>query len=351
MRKKLPFVVVILGVCVLVICILFFGFLWLAPVSFPEEPLPWPGADRVWDSGLQFHEDSSGLDIHQNQMYVIDNSSSCLWVLNILPDGGLELLPEYVQGRQVFFPDGHTAPDAEGVTVDDAGFVYIASESGPEESEYSRNYILQTCPGESGDRLIAQRFWNLDQTLPQTPANKGIEGVEWVSNQYVKDCLWDQNTMTWYNPSVYPDAISSGVFFVALESNGYVYAYVLNNDGTSVRINAINSGLGCAMALDYHTDENTLWVVADDNAENQAAMLFFRRDTDPLICRVSPPEQLDRDQNYEGFALTPGPEETLQVYRICDGKERDPLFRGTLNKDYRKSLLQNIQWYHFIFRQ
>ena len=46
-----------------------------------------------------------------------------------------------------------------------------------------------------------------------------------------------------FDATNYPNAIASGVFFVALEDNGHVYAYVLNEDGSSVQIADIDGKL------------------------------------------------------------------------------------------------------------
>ena len=69
------------------------------------------------------------------------------------------------------------------------------------------------------------------------------------------------NTNAPFDFANYPNATSQGIFFVALEDNGHVYAYVLNQDGSSVQIADLDPKIGGAMALDYDTYEDTLWVV------------------------------------------------------------------------------------------
>ena len=117
------------------------------------------------------------------------------------------------------------------------------------------NSILVVDPDTEGSDLTAVNEWDLTSSLPQVSANMGIEAVEWVSDTAVTDKLFDQNTGAAFDPADYPDAVADGVFFVALEDNGHVYAYVLNEDGTSVQIADIDSKLGGAMSLDYDTYE------------------------------------------------------------------------------------------------
>ena len=68
------------------------------------------------------------------------------------------------------------------------------------------------------------------------------------------------------------NAIASGVFFVSLEANGHVYAYVLNNDGSSVLLADFDPCLGGAMALDYDTDSKLLWIITDNNFNNKSSL-------------------------------------------------------------------------------
>ena len=121
---------------------------------------------------------------------------------------------------------------------------------------------------------------------------------------------------------IYPDATAGGVFLVALEDNGHVYAYVLNEDGSAVQIADLDPGLGGAMALDYDTYENALWVVADNGYGNRAAKITLNGTADPEVVHILPPAGLDASANNEGFAIADASRTVngqRPVYRFQDG--------------------------------
>ena len=185
---------------------------------------------------------------------------------------------------------------------------------------------------------MALQEWDLTASLPQVAANMGIEAVEWVSNADLNGKLWDQNTQDVFDASNYPDAVADGVFFVALEDNGHVYAYILNTDGSVVQIADIDGGLGGAMALDYDTYEKVLWIVADDGYGNKAAVASFLGEKTPLITHVMPPSGVDVARNNEGFAIAEA-EFTVDgqrtVYRFADGFKTGALTIGSMNSSYQ----------------
>lgn len=59
----------------------------------------------------------------------------------------------------------------------------------------------------------------------------GIEAIEWISNAEAKGRLFDENTGEAYDPANYPNAVADGVFVVALEDDGHVYAFSLKEQG------------------------------------------------------------------------------------------------------------------------
>ena len=164
-----------------------------------------------------------------------------------------------------------------------------------------------------------------------------IESVEWVSNASVEGKLFDKNTNAAFDASNYPDAVANGVFFVALEDNGHVYAYVLNSDDSVVQIADIDSKLGGAMALDYDTYENVLWIAADNGYENRAAKAVFNGNENPDITIVKAPSGVDTSLNNEGFAIadkTYTVNGQRPVYRFQDGVAKGALSVGHLACSY-----------------
>ncbi|MCL2712726.1 MAG: hypothetical protein FWD37_05600, partial [Methanomassiliicoccaceae archaeon] len=287
----------------------------------------------------RFHQDGSGLDFHNGQLYVVDNKGT-FWILDVALDGTLSFVPGFENGKRPNFKSVSSAngPDIEGITVDADGFVYFASERDNSNSSVNWNVILMVDPWAAGTNLTAIKEWDITNALPAVSANLGIEAIEWISNDDVAGKLWDKNTNAPFDPTDYPDAIADGVFFVAMEYNGHVYAFVLYDDETFVMIADIDSKLGGAMALDFDTYEQVLWVVADDGFGNLAAKITFTGEPTVGLIHVNPPSGLDASRNYEGFAIADASYTVngqRPVYRIEDGPSSRTLAIGSIACDYQ----------------
>jgi hypothetical protein len=308
------------------------------------EIINWPGKEEtvIYDQNSTFLEDSSGLDFYNGQLYAVDNGTGKFWILDVAEDGTMTFAKDFENGKRVRFQkdaENPTAagPDAEGISVDGNGMVYLASERDNSVKGVNYNTILMVNPNAEGDDLIALMEWNLTDSLPQVSANMGIESVEWISSVNVNGKLFDQNTNAAFDIANYPKATANGVFFVALEDNGHVYAYVLNDDGTCVQITDIDSKIGGAMALDYDTYENVLWVVSDNGYNNRAAKIAFNGTADVDVVHVNAPSGVDVTANNEGFAIaeyTYTNDGQRPVYRFLDGVTSGALSVGNLACDY-----------------
>ncbi|MEG0275794.1 MAG: lamin tail domain-containing protein [Coprobacillus sp.] len=307
------------------------------------EVISWNGSQEVKTSDLTFLEDSSGLDFANGQLYAIDNGTGKFWILDVnKKDGSLSFAKGFENGKRIRFAKdakntSAAGPDTEGITVDGTGLVYAASERDNSAKGVNYNSILQVNPNTDGADLVALNEWDLTASLPQVSANMGIEAVEWVSSHDVNGQLFDQNTNKAFDIANYPNAIANGVFFVALEDNGHAYAYVLNNDGTSVQIADIDSKLGGAMSLDYDVANQVLWVKADDGYGNRSAMITLNATTTPDIVHVSPASSLDSKANNEGFAIISvdyAINNQRAVYHFQDGVKNGSLNIGSISADY-----------------
>lgn len=308
------------------------------------EIINWPGNEdiTIYDEMPMFLEDSSGLDFHNGQLYAVDNGTGKFWILDVAKDGTMTFAKGFEDGKRVRFQKDASnpnaaGPDTEGISVDGEGMVYFASERDNSAKGVNYNTILMVDPSAEGKDLPAIMEWDLTKSLPSVSANMGIESVEWVSSADVNGKLFDQNTNAGFDIKNYTKAVAAGVFFVALEDNGHVYAYVLNNDGTCVQIADIDSKLGGAMALDYDTYEDVLWVVADNGYNNRAAKLKFNAAADVDIVHVNAPSGLDVTGNNEGFAIadcTYTKDGQRPVYRFLDGVKSRALSIGSLACDY-----------------
>ena len=113
----------------------------------------------------------------------------------------------------------------------------------------------------SGNDLVAVQEWDLTATMPSVAANAGIEAVEWVSDDALKGRFWDETTSSWYDPAKHPGH-GDGLFFVALEENGLVYAVAPNADGSHSLIGGVDAEMGRATALDWDETLGLLWVTS-----------------------------------------------------------------------------------------
>lgn len=313
------------------------------PNRFADAPdlTPWPGSGeiRIYDTVATFLEDSSGLDFHDGRLYAVDNGTGKFWILDVAKDGTMSFAEGFENGKTVNYASHASAkgPDTEGITVDGEGYVYLASERDNSEKGVNYNVVLKVDPNGEGTALKAMQEWDLTASLPQVAANTGIEAVEWVSNEEVEGKLFDQNTGAPFDADLYPEGVAEGVFFVALEDNGHVYAYVFNEDGSFVQIADIDPELGGAMALDYDTYEGALWVVTDDGFGNVAAKLTFTGGEMPEMIHIAPPDGLDLTRNNEGFAIADASytvDGQRPVYRFTDGVKFGALSIGSMDCDY-----------------
>ena len=90
----------------------------------------------------------------------MDNGTATFWVMDVAKDGTLTFASGFEQGKRVCFrkdAGNETAkgPDAEGITVDGSGMVYLASERDNSAKGVNYDTILMVNPNESGTRLVA----------------------------------------------------------------------------------------------------------------------------------------------------------------------------------------------------
>ena len=316
----------------------------------PDKPsysnaIAWPGSDKVitYDDGISmFQSDSSGLDFYNGKLYCINNKKGTFWVLDVNKDGTMDYSEGFTKAGKnlAFMADAanpeESNPDAEGITVDDAGNAYAAVERDNNNKNVNCNVILKFNPWENSPTVVASSEWDITRLLPDVPANSGIEAVEWVPDNELEGKLYDTNKNGLYRASDYPDS-EAGVFFVALEANGHVYAFILNKDGNAEVISEIDPGIGGAMALDYDSYEGILWVGADDGYGNISAQIVFNGTDKPAVTLVNPPAEMDVTRNNEGFAIA-GPEYTVNglrpVFHFMDGTDTGVLTISYLSCNY-----------------
>ena len=312
----------------------------------PEEPVlelgVWPGSAEVTvlDPTATFLQDSSGLDSQLTAdgtvLWAIDNGTGKFWKLNVAADGSVSFADGWATGKRVRFQKDAAnptaaGPDTEGITIAGDGFIYVASERDNSAKAVNFNSVLKVDPTAAGPDLVALQEWDLTAALPTVDANLGIEAVEWVADSALTGTLWDDTTNATYTPGTYP-LHGGGLFFVAVEEGGGVFAFALNSDGTFTLVSTIDPGMTGVMALDYDTVLGSLWAVCDDGCGTASALITLNGTADPAIVHFARPAGLP-DINNEGFATTPtaiNADGDRAAWWFADGFASGSLRLGTL---------------------
>lgn len=303
---------------------------------------PWPGSQevRALDTEPTFLEDSSGLDVQVTEdavfLWGIDNGEGRLWKLKANADGSTTGVEGWEQGKRIRFQKdaadpGAAGPDTEGVTVDGDGYIYAAAERDNSAKGVNLNVVLKVDPEGSDGDLVAEQEWDLTGLLPAVGANLGIEAIEWISDEVLAGALFDDNTQAGYDPADYAGH-GDGLFFVAMEENGHVYAFALAEGGSATQVAEIASGLAGVMALDHDTALGVLWAVCDDGCQGRSAQITLNGTAEPGIAHFARPAGMP-DINNEGFATAPAAlsiDGQRPVWWFADGFAQESLRTGTL---------------------
>ncbi|MBB2975504.1 hypothetical protein FHX49_001070 [Microbacterium endophyticum] len=301
----------------------------------------WPGSAEVTvvDETSMFLSDSSGLDTQVTDegtfLWAVDNGTGTFWKLDVAADGTTTFADGWESGKRARFQkdaaDASAAgPDTEGITVDGNGWVYVASERDNSAKGVNQNKVLKLDPNAAGPDVVATQEWDLTSLLPAVGANLGAEAVEWVSDADLSG-LVDDNTGKAYDPASY-SGHGDGLFFVALEDNGHVYAFALNADGSAQIVSEIDAGLPAAMSLDYDTALDVLWVVCDNGCDGTSAQVTFNGTANPTVAHFARAAGLPNDNN-EGFATSPtalADGSGRPVWWFTDGVTTGAMHQGTL---------------------
>ncbi|QYM76544.1 lamin tail domain-containing protein [Leucobacter luti] len=274
----------------------------------------WPGSPSTTaiDTTPMFLEDSSGLDTQVTSdgvvLWAVDNGEGRFWKLNVAADGTAKIADGWADGKRARFQKDAAnpraaGPDTEGITAANDGFLYLASERDNSAKGVNFNAVLQIDPEAAGPDVVATVEWDLTGLLPQVSANLGIEAVEWVSDADLANKLVDANTGAGYDPEIYP-LHGDGLFFVAVEDGGQVFAFALNSDGTAQRVAEVRPGLPGVMSLDYDTVLGGLWAACDDGCDGASAFITLNGTEVPAVAHYARPASLPNTNN-EGFATAP----------------------------------------------
>ena len=243
----------------------------------------WPGLNNVTvvDKQNEFNENLSGLYYKSsNLMYAVMNQPSMLFKL-YFNDGKYWISTSedgWSNGKAIKYKNGNGSPDSEDLTMDSNGSIFVCSERDNNNSGKSKIVILQYMiqDSDSSTSLTAHQQWDITSDLPVSDKNEGTEGITYVSDSYLQSKGFiDESTNKEYNPDNYDDHFD-GVFFVGLESNGYIYGYIVQSNGKYSRISTFSSGEKTIMSLSFDTTTGNLWSGCDNNCDGRRSVFKIK---------------------------------------------------------------------------
>ena len=213
------------------------------------ETKPFPGGEftiKDQDLGGDFaDEDMSGVDFDdEGNAYVVNNGTGTLYVLTYDAEADAYSVK---QTFELNYPDGAGTLDAEGVTVNPDGSIYVATERNNDDSSVSRPSLLhfELTEDEEGT-LDATEEVSLKEFVGEIGANAGLEAVEYV-------------------PEIEGYA-------VGVEATGDVL-FVTIADGKATLVDTYESPFEGVMALDY--SDGVLRALCDEVCQGRSVELTF----------------------------------------------------------------------------
>ncbi|MFJ1766804.1 hypothetical protein ACIOD2_41195 [Amycolatopsis sp. NPDC088138] len=266
----------------------------------------WPGSAsvQVADDANVFGENLSGLSFESaGVLWAVKNGPGSLY--RLVPDGPKWTPADgWQDGKALHYPGGSGDADAEGVVVTADG-IFAATERDNDHNSKSKQEILRFDPDGGSDSLDATGQWDLTPDLPKSDANTGIEALSWIPDSYLTaHAFADQKTGKAYDPAAYPGH-GTGLYFAGLESNGTVYAYALDLNGTGyTRVASFKSGFPAVMDLEFEPGTGHLWAACDDTCKGQTTTLDVRQGAFTVSATYNRPSGMS-NYNNEGFAIAP----------------------------------------------
>jgi hypothetical protein len=276
---------------------------------------PWPGSQDVSDGDEknEFDENMSDtVSMSHDTCWAVQNRPSTLYHLSLNSKTIWEKSGSYV----MLYPDGSTDPDTEDVAMTQEPDVVYVSVEESNVKEVSQPGILRFDVSSPHSPLKATHFWDLTALLPKADANKGLEGLAWVSDDFLTaNHFYDDTAKAAYDPADYPTH-GDGLFFVGLESTGDIYAVALDMDidmkqsegeggGTNAWVvQTIAGELASIMSLEFDASTGYLYGGCDSHCEGNMAVYAPNKDGRMVAVAVfAPPTGLKASQNIEGSAI------------------------------------------------
>ncbi|GLZ40249.1 lamin tail domain-containing protein [Actinokineospora sp. NBRC 105648] len=274
----------------------------------PVTTSAWPGDAAVTtaDASNVFGTNLSGLSYQgTGVVWAVKNGPGTLY--RLVPNGSAwrpDTTGGWASGKVLHYANGSGDPDAEGVVATPDGLV-VATER-DNSGGGSALKVLRYDGTSSASTLNATAEWNLTADLPSVAANSGLEAISWVPDSFLTARGFrDEHTGAAYNPSTYAGH-GTGLYLVGLEANGTVYAYALNQSGTSyTRVATVASGFSGVMDLEFDPASGHLWAVCDNTCQGRSATLDVNAQGKFAVTAVYNRPTGMSDYNNEGFAIAP----------------------------------------------
>ena len=270
--------------------------------------LEWPGLNNITtvDNQNEFHDNLSGLFYKSSDlMYAVKNQPSLLFKLNF--DGKYWQSSSedgWNKGKTIKYADGNGSPDSEDLTIDISGSIFVCSERDNHRAKSKivlLQYIIQD--SDTSTSLTATRQWDITSDLPVSDKNQGTEGITYVPDSYLQSQGFiDESTNKPYNPDNYDDHFD-GVFFVGLESNGYIYGYILQSSGKYIRVSMFSSGEKSIMSLSFDTTTGNLWSGCDNNCDGRMGVFKIKNGSFYKEVTYERPSSMG-NLNNEGYTIS-----------------------------------------------
>jgi hypothetical protein len=245
---------------------------------------PWPTNDTVIASDVAgtFGANLSDLAYQPANggdsavLWAVQNNPSRLYHLTASGATWSPSAGAWTSGKQLRYPNGLGSPDAEGVTQAElsSSAIYVAAERDNDQSSVSRLSVLRFDVSAPGTELVATHEWNLTTEFAAVGPNLGLEAIAWVPDAFLlANGFYDDHAGHAYDPASYAGH-GSGVFFVALEGGGSLYAYALDHaTGAAQRVATVASGMPAVMAVSFDRDVGYLWTHCDEACGNRSTAL------------------------------------------------------------------------------
>ncbi|GAA0592685.1 hypothetical protein [Kribbella sandramycini] len=256
----------------------------------------------VADGSNVFGTNLSGLSFEgQDVLWAVKNGPSTLY--RLIRDGA-NWRPDGVGARTLNYRNGQGDPDAEAVVRTPDGLL-VATERDGDDSGSSLLKVLRYDPKSTAKSQNASAEWDLTRDLPAVDDNSGLEAISWVPDSFLTaKGFRDERTKAVYNPASYANH-GTGLYFVGLEDNGTVYAYALNQSGsTFTRVASFAGGFGSIMDLEFDPASGLLWSTCDNSCQGRSATLAITAGKFAVSATYNRPTQMP-NLNNEGFAIAP----------------------------------------------